>query len=276
MIWATGETANAAVHLPWFSALDPTGFVREYRALVAAPVMLTMFFLLARRQKRMSEERSELQAEMRSAQEMQQLLMPAALDLQPWIQVEVAYLPAKDVGGDFYFCRRAGSRQLVVIGDVSGKGLRAAMLASNVIGALRNEDAGDPGLVLSRLNEVVLQAHSGGFVTCLCALFEAGGRLRVANAGHLAPYVDGVELAVENCLPLGIVSDASYVESSFLLEGKTITLLSDGVLEAKDAKGELLGFECMAALTTRPAAQVAAAAQKWGQEDDITVLTISS
>jgi hypothetical protein len=65
MIWATGETANAAVHLPWFSALDPTGFVREYRALVAAPVMLAMFFLLARRQKRVSEERSELQAEMR-------------------------------------------------------------------------------------------------------------------------------------------------------------------------------------------------------------------
>jgi serine phosphatase RsbU (regulator of sigma subunit) len=146
--------------------------------------------------------------------------MPAALDLQPWIQVEAVYLPAKDVGGDFYFCRRVGSGQPVVIGDVSGKGLRAAMLASNLVGALRNEDAGDPGLVISRLNEVVLQAHSGGFVTCLCALFEPGGRLRVANAGHIAPYVDGAELAVENCLPLGIVSEASYVESSFLFGRK--------------------------------------------------------
>ncbi len=224
----------------------------------------------------MGEERSELQAEMRSAQEMQQLLMPAALDLQPWIQVEAAYLPAKEVGGDFYFCRRAGSGQLVVIGDVSGKGLRAAMLASNLVGALRNEDAGDPGVVLSRLNQVVLQAHSGGFVTCLCALFDAGGELKVANAGHIAPYVDGVELAVENCLPLGIVSDASYLKSSFLLRGKAVTLLSDGVLEARNAKGELLGFERMAALTTKPAAEVANAAQKWGQEDDITVLTVRS
>jgi sigma-B regulation protein RsbU (phosphoserine phosphatase) len=276
MIWGTGETANTAIHLPWFSALDPTGSVREYRALVAAPVMLAMFFLLARRQKQMGEERSELQAEMQSAQEMQQLLMPAALDLQPWIQVEAAYLPAKDVGGDFYFCRRAGSGQLVVIGDVSGKGLRAAMLASNIVGALRNEDAGDPGVVLARLNEVVLQAHSGGFVTCLCALFEPGGRLRVANAGHIAPYVDGAELAVENGLPLGFVSGDSYADCSFLLGGKAVTLLSDGVLEARDAKGELLGFECMAALTSRPAAEVADAAQKWGQEDDITVLTVRS
>jgi len=275
MIWATGETANAAAHLPLFSTLDPTGFVREYRALVAAPVMLAMIFLLARRQKEMAEERSELQAEMRSAQEMQQLLMPAALDLQPWIQVEAAYLPAKDVGGDFYFCRRAGSGQLVVIGDVSGKGLRAAMLASNIVGALRNEDAGDPGVVLARLNEVVLQAHSGGFVTCLCALFEPGGLLRAANAGHIAPYIDGAELAIENGLPLGIVSGGSYADSSFLLEGKAVTLLSDGVLEARDAKGELLGFERMAALTSRPAAEIARAAQKWGQEDDITVLTVT-
>jgi len=276
MIWATGETANTAVHLPWFNALDPTGLVREYRALVSAPVMLAMFFLLARRQKRMGDERSELQAEMRSAQEMQQLLMPAALDLQPWIQIEAAYLPAKEVGGDFYFCRRAGSGQLVVIGDVSGKGLRAAMLASNIVGALRNEDAGNPGVVLARLNEVVLQAHSGGFVTCLCALFEPGGQLTVANAGHIAPYVDGAELAVENGLPLGIVSGDSYADSSFLLGGKAVTLLSDGVLEARDAKGELLGFECMAALTSRPAAEIADAAQKWGQEDDITVLTVRS
>jgi serine phosphatase RsbU (regulator of sigma subunit) len=60
------------------------------------------------------------------------------------------------------------------------------------------------------------------------------------------------------------------------LGGKAVTLLSDGVLETRDAKGELLGFECMAALTSRPAAEVADAAQKLGQEDDITVLIIRS
>jgi serine phosphatase RsbU (regulator of sigma subunit) len=113
-------------------------------------------------------------------------------------------------------------------------------------------------------------------VTCLCALFEPGGRLRVANAGHISPYVDSTELAVENGLPLGIVSGDSYADSSFLLGEKTVTLLSDGVLEARDAKGELLGFECMAALTSRPAAEIADAARKWGQEDDITVLTVRS
>jgi hypothetical protein len=82
--------------------------------------------------------------------------------------------------------------------------------------------------------------------------------------------------AADSYLPPGLVSEASYLESSFLLDGKAVTLLSDGVLEARDAKGELLGFERMAALTTRPAAEVADAAQKWGQEDDITVVTVRS
>ena len=274
MLWASGEGVNAAMRLSWFSWVDPTAFVREYRALVTVPAVLGMFFLLARQQRRVTEERSELRAEMRAAQEMQRLLVPRSLDLEPWIQIDVAYMPAKEVGGDFYFCRRVGTGQMVVIGDVSGKGLKAAMMASNVVGALRNEEATDPSEVLERLNTVVVQARSGGFVTCLCARFEADGRMRFANAGHIAPYVDGAELQAENALPLGLMPGATYTETAIRLDGRLVTLLSDGVLEAKDAQGELLGFERMAALTEKPAAEIAGAAKRWGQDDDITVLTV--
>jgi hypothetical protein len=273
---ASGEGVNAAVRLPWLSWVDPTSIIREYRAAVVVPVVVGMFFLLARRQRQVVEERGELQAEMRAAQEMQRLLVPEALDLAVGISMEVAYRPAKEVGGDFYFVRNTPAGQLVVIGDVSGKGLRAAMMASTLVGALRNEESSDPAEVLKRLNAVALSANSGGFVTCLCALFEAGRRLRFANAGQILPYLDGEEVPAENGLPLGLVANAAYQEASVQIEDRTVTLLSDGVLEAQSPQGELLGFERMAALTVKPAAEIADAAQQWGQEDDITVLTVRS
>jgi phosphoserine phosphatase RsbU/P len=114
----------------------------------------------------------------------------------------------------------------------------------------------------------------GGFITAGCARFFPDGRLLVANAGHLSPYLDGKELPVEPGLLLGIVADGTYGESTFATSGRTVTWLSDGVLEAQSPSGELLGFERMAALTVKPAAEIADAAQRWGQEDDITVLTV--
>jgi hypothetical protein len=276
LLWCSGDFLNFAYRLPWMATLDPTGIGRNYRALVTVPAIVAMFFLLARRQRQVEEERAELKGEMAAAQEMQRLLVPETLDLAPGVLVEVAYRPAKDVGGDFYFVRNTGAGQLVVIGDVSGKGLRAAMMASTLVGALRNEESTDPAEVLSRLNSVALSASSGGFVTCLCALFEARGRLRFANAGQILPYLDGREVFAENGLPLGLVANSTYEEVSIQIEDRAVTLLSDGVLEAQNSTGELLGFERMAALTAKPAAEIADAAQRWGQEDDITVLTVRS
>jgi phosphoserine phosphatase RsbU/P len=96
-----------------------------------------------------------------------------------------------------------------------------------------------------------------------------------ANAGHLSPYLENRELPVEAGLPLGIVANTTYTESSIVIDGATVTWLSDGVLEARNPQGELLGFERMAALTHRRAPEIADAAQKWGQDDDITVLRIT-
>jgi serine phosphatase RsbU (regulator of sigma subunit) len=98
----------------------------------------------------------------------------------------------------------------------------------------------------------------------------------VANAGHLAPYVNGQELRLENGLPLGLDPDTTYPEASFpFAEGESLTLLTDGVLEARAKSGELFGFERTAALSTEPADKIAQTAQAFGQDDDITVLTIT-
>ena len=96
----------------------------------------------------------------------------------------------------------------------------------------------------------------------------------LANAGHIAPYLDGREIELENGLPLGIAAQSTYTETEIQTTAR-ITLLSDGVVEARNAKGELLGFDRMAALTAKPAAEIADTAQRWGQEDDITVLSVT-
>jgi serine phosphatase RsbU (regulator of sigma subunit) len=101
------------------------------------------------------------------------------------------------------------------------------------------------------------------------------GRVVVANAGHPSPYRNGAEVAVDAGLPLGIAKDVTYAETEFTLEaGETLTFISDGVLEARSARGELFGFDRTCGISRESAEKIAATAQQFGQEDDITVLTV--
>ena len=185
-------------------------------------------------------------------------------------------MPASEVGGDFFQVLPADDGSLlIVVGDVSGKGLKAAMTVSAIVGALRNEKERQPGKVLRNLNRVLLGEVSG-FATCAAVLISADGGMTLANAGHPSPYCNGKEVATPNGLPLGIVADCSYEETHYMLApGDRLTFLSDGVVEAANEDRELYGFERAAALTTRPAAEIADAAQRWGQEDDITVVSVT-
>jgi serine phosphatase RsbU (regulator of sigma subunit) len=98
-----------------------------------------------------------------------------------------------------------------------------------------------------------------------------------ANAGHISPYRNGKELSCENGLPLGLVEASDYRESSLRLEpGDQLTLLTDGVVEARDKTGALFGFERTADCAGETAEAIAGAAQAFGQDDDITVLTVRS
>jgi serine phosphatase RsbU (regulator of sigma subunit) len=133
-----------------------------------------------------------------------------------------------------------------------------------------------PGAILAAMNQRMLGRSQGGFTTCLVLRADADGALTVANAGHIAPYLAGKELPLENGLPLGLAAEATYIESTFqLAPGAQLTLLTDGVVEAREETGTLFGFERTAALSVQPAEAIATAAQQFGQDDDITVLTLT-
>ena len=164
---------------------------------------------------------------------------------------------------------------LVVVGDVSGKGLDAAMLVATIVGAVRNEDSRELAVVLARLNRLLTSPSRGGFVTCCCALFSLDGSVQISNAGHISPYIEGREIETVPSPPLGIVDGVEYETTIIPAGSGTMTFLSDGVLEATDTHGEMLGFERLAALTVKPAREIANEAERWGQEDDITVVKVA-
>jgi serine phosphatase RsbU (regulator of sigma subunit) len=198
----------------------------------------------------------------------------------PNYTIEAAYFPALEVGGDFYQVLPLLDRSvLVVIGDVSGKGLRAAMSGAFAIGAFHAlaAEISDPPQLLSRLNREILRGQDRGFITCLCIKLSPSGQMTMSNAGHLPPYKDGEELISEGGPPLGLFPDLVYSESHFEINsGSSLTLLSDGVVEARDPKDEFFGFERTKELSqcSASAYDIAAAAQLFGQEDDITVVKL--
>jgi serine phosphatase RsbU (regulator of sigma subunit) len=169
---------------------------------------------------------------------------------------------------------------LIIVGDVSGKGLKAAMTVSLIVGTVRTlaESTQSPAAILGGLNRRLLGRIRQGFATCLIMHIDSNGNCILANAGHLSPYRDEKEWEVPASLPLGLSPLAEYEEVRVQLkETETLTFLTDGVLEARNQKGELYGFERLAGLMRgRPTVeQVAEAAFSFGQEDDITVLSVT-
>jgi hypothetical protein len=250
-----------------------TGILLHLVFLLALLVFLIRRFTLARRQ----EER--LAGEFEAARQVQQVLLPDELDQCPGFAVECIYQPADEVGGDFF--QQIGDGEggmLIVVGDVSGKGLPAAMLVSVLIGAIRAEagHGADPARVLASLNTRMMGRAHGGFTTCLAAHITADGTLTIANAGHLPPYLNGKELGVPGTLPLGLVANARYeCTTARMAAGDRLTFVSDGVVEAQSKSGELLGFDRTRDLSQLPAAQIAQVARAFGQQDDITVVTVN-
>jgi len=236
-----------------------------------------MFYMLVGRFLRLREEREMLGQEFEAARRIQALLIPHLPNGTPGYVVETAYSPSLDVGGDFYQVLPApDGGMLVVVGDVSGKGLKAAMLVAHIVGGLRHELSRQPSEVLSHLNQALLGQTDGGFVTCGCALMSPNGCVTLANAGHIYPYRNGEELELPSGLPLGLLAESTYPETRVHFEpGDRLTFVSDGVVEARNAQGDLFGFERTRALSTKPAAEISAAAKAFGQNDDITVVTVS-
>jgi serine phosphatase RsbU (regulator of sigma subunit) len=151
------------------------------------------------------------------------------------------------------------------------------MTGALAIGALRTLAAENlaPAALLNKLNRQIAATQDSGFITCLCTRIGLNGAVTLANAGHLSPYRNGAEVAVDPGLPLGLVADVEYSETTCqLTHGDTLTMLSDGVVEASNADGQLYGFERTREISTQTAHMIASTAQAFGQEDDITVLTV--
>lgn len=239
---------------------------------------VSLGLILLLRTIRISREQAHLESELEAARQVQNVILPEQGETVPGYSVETVYRPAKQVGGDFYqVWPTPEGGLLLVVGDVAGKGLPAAMLVAVLVGSIRTlaQITSDPAAILAEMNARLLGRSNGGFSTCLAFRLNADGTGTLASAGHPAPYLNGRELEVPGALPLGIAATQHYDACKVQLEeGGHITFYSDGVIEAQNARGELLGFERGRELSVLSAKEIADAASKFGQEDDITVVVI--
>lgn len=260
----------------------PFGIGISTQAIASILMVLVIGVLVLRRflHTQVHEElaRQTVARELEQAQQLQQrVLIPEPVDSAVF-RVETEYRPAQTVGGDFFqTLTRADGSLLVVIGDVSGKGVSAAMLVAVLVGAICNqvESSFDPATMLVALNRRMMGRSGGHFATCVAAEISVDGKVRIANAGHLPPYLNGRELALEGSLPLGLAVEAEWPTQEFALgPGDRLTFMTDGVVEATNSAKELFGFERTREISGEAAAAIAERARNFGQEDDITVVGV--
>jgi serine phosphatase RsbU (regulator of sigma subunit) len=212
---------------------------------------------LVRQQQAEARQRERIEQELKIAQIIQQQFLPKELpDLPSW-HVAAFYRPARTVGGDFYdFIPLPDGRVMFVVGDVTDKGIPAALVMASTHALLR--DAGprliSPGAVLGHVNEMLcvdIPAHM--FVTCLALVLDpVSGEVVFANAGHDVPYVRtqaGVAELRARGMPLGLMPGMNYEEMTFQFEpGDCALLHSDGLAEAHAPDREMFGFPRVSAL----------------------------
>jgi serine phosphatase RsbU (regulator of sigma subunit) len=242
--------------------------IADFAGLLSIIIIIFVRFL------RIHHEQERVSGELAAARSVQELMIPREKVETPGYEVDSVYNPATEVGGDFFHVEATNDGGLlVVIGDVAGKGLQAAMNVSMLMGALRRTPDRRPAKILESLNRVLLGSES--FTTCQAAWFGPDGELVVANAGHLPPYLNTQEVKLPGGLPLGVLSDVTYDEVRLYLHpGDRLLMMSDGVVESRESSGELFGFDRVHNLSNQSAFYIADAAKAFGQEDDITVLTV--
>jgi phosphoserine phosphatase RsbU/P len=262
----TGRSQSEPLMMAWGPIPFHFTSIADFTGILA--IMLIIFF----RFMRVHRDQERASSELAAARSVQELLIPAEKPVTPGFEVDSVYTPANEVGGDFFHVESIDGGMLVVIGDVAGKGLKAAMNVSMLMGALRKTPEQSPARILESLNRVLVGTDS--FTTCQAVRFGANGELVIASAGHLPPYLNSQEIEMPGGLPLGVVDDVRYDEVKLYLHpGDRLLLLSDGVVEARKS-GELFGFDRVRNLSNQSAFYLAEAAREFGQEDDITVLTV--
>ncbi len=233
-------------------------------------------------------EHERLQKELELAAELQRSLLPLARDEGPVYGLNV---PAREVSGDFFdHLQLPDGRILFTLGDVSGKGMNAALLMAKTASLFHclGKRITAPGRLLALLNdELVERASRGMFVTMVAGCFDpATGRLRFANAGHPPPLRSGrngrLRAYPAQAPPLGVVAGTRYPEHrSRLPVGTAFYVYSDGLSEATGRSGRPLGVRGVQRLVRRhralpPAERLRrlAAEAGDGRHDDLTLLLV--
>jgi serine phosphatase RsbU (regulator of sigma subunit) len=239
-------------------------------------------------------EKEKLEHELDMARRIQENILPKAIpSLSGW-ELAAFWQPAHAVSGDFYdFIPLIDGRLAVIIGDVTGKGVPAALVMATTCSILRaaTKNVVTPGEILAHTNDVLCTSIPPGmFVTCLvAAIDQASGQVRFANAGHPLPYlltpINQDKLRATG-MPLGLMPDQPYEEKEAVLQcGDRLVLFSDGLLEAHDPGGDMFGDpRLQTQLAQRPANQLVIpylqarlsefTGPAWEQEDDVTFVTV--
>jgi len=278
--------------------LDGEPYTPDERTLLAtlAPQVAPALRVaqMVHEQQEQVRERERIEQELRTAQAIQHAFLPKDVPALPGWQLMPDYRPAREVGGDFYdIFLFADGRLGLVIGDVSGKGVPAALVMATVHTMLRTavQVVIAPGEVLARVNDLLAaEIPAGMFVTCFYALLDPGsGRLRYANAGHEPPYRQQQSEVSElwaTGMPLGLLPGSCYEEQqATLAPGESLLFYSDGLVEAHSPSREMFGFpRLQALLEAHPDAPSLIGfllgelqrftGEGWEQEDDVTLLLL--
>jgi serine phosphatase RsbU (regulator of sigma subunit) len=260
-------------------------------AQTAGPALQLAYEVRMREKDAQNKERAAHELEL--ARKIQQGLLPHSFPEIPGWAFNAFYRPAREVGGDFYdWLELPDGRLAVIIGDVSDKGIPAALVMATCRTLLRVSTGSGrpPGDVLAEVNDRIQpDIPSGMFVTCLLAMIDpSSGEMAMANAGHNLPYQRNDQVTAEimaRGMPLGLMPDMFYEEiEGRLALGDSLVLTSDGLAEAHDPDGDMYGTNRLRqALSSANGDLVGAALQshaefvgtEWEQEDDITMVTLA-
>jgi len=233
---------------------EPHAFTLEHERMLST---LGSYIAVALENARLYQEARQSEQRMRSeldtAREIQRQLLPTGAREVPGLDLAAGYVPARELGGDFYdFLPYGRGRLGFMLGDVSGKGTAAALYGSQAIGTVREivvDHACEPAGMLALLNQRLVAARlDSRFIAMLFAVYEASTRkLTLANAGGPYPLLvrKGEVQAIRlEGVPLGLIPDTQYDETTIDLEpGDVVLFASDGILESENAAQEEFGPE---------------------------------
>ena len=200
--------------------------------------------------------KERIESELRIAREIQKRMLPHVFPKRRDVDIYAMMTPAKEVGGDLYGYALLGDLLYFCVGDVSGKGVPAALFMAEVTRMFRTLVEGrlTPETIATRLNHALAEDNEQGmFVTMFIGLINLKtGHMEFCNAGHNPPLLNGEYMQMESNAPIGLWSEIEYEgEEVDDMHGKTLFIYTDGINEAENANKEQFGDARLKALLAK-------------------------